>query len=134
MQTVGYTVVPEAGFQATVREYAESRGWWVFTTWNSEHSPSGEPDLRLVRPHPNAWSDFQIGWEKPKRPGIGYRGQVIWAELKKGPWLPGAPDTPKYKGQLTDEQIQALTVLADCGEEVYAWWPEDWDQIVEVLA
>jgi hypothetical protein len=40
----------EKDFQAAVREYAELHGWTVFSTWNSRHSPNGEPDLRMVRP------------------------------------------------------------------------------------
>ncbi len=42
--------ITEADLQATVREYAERCGWRVFCTWNSKHSPEGEPDLRMVRP------------------------------------------------------------------------------------
>lgn len=48
----------EQDFQREVIAYAKKRGWTVFFTWNSRHSPAGEPDLRLVR-------------EK-----------VVWAELK----------------------------------------------------
>ena len=48
----------ERVFQAAVRKYAAARGWRVFATWSSRHSPAGEPDLRLVRE------------------------RVVWAELK----------------------------------------------------
>ena len=40
----------EREFQAQMRQLAELKGWIVLTTWNSMHSPAGEPDLRLVRP------------------------------------------------------------------------------------
>ena len=53
--------ITEADFQATVRELAELYGWTVFGTWNSKHSPAGEPDLRMVHPE----------WRR-----------MIWAELK----------------------------------------------------
>ena len=43
-------LVTEKAFAATVRAYAEARGWTVWLTWRSVHSPKGEPDLRLVRP------------------------------------------------------------------------------------
>lgn len=55
-------LITEKEFQATVRELAELRGWKVFTTWNSRHSPAGEPDLRLVHPT---------------------KGRMVWAELKR---------------------------------------------------
>ena len=42
--------ISEKQFQAQVRELAEALGWTVFTTWNSCHSPAGEPDLRLAHP------------------------------------------------------------------------------------
>ena len=42
--------ITEKDFQATVRELAEAYVWTVFCTWQSKHSPAGEPDLRMVRP------------------------------------------------------------------------------------
>ena len=42
--------VTEKELQATVRELAELYGWTVFCTWQSKHSPAGEPDLRMFRP------------------------------------------------------------------------------------
>ena len=42
--------ISEREFQNTVRELAEAHGWTVFCTWQSKHSPAGEPDLRMVRP------------------------------------------------------------------------------------
>lgn len=44
------TLVTETQFQATVRAYAEAKGWKVWTTWKSFHSPAGEVDLRMCRP------------------------------------------------------------------------------------
>ena len=31
-------------------EYAQSQGWWVYRTYNSQHSEPGMPDLFMVRP------------------------------------------------------------------------------------
>jgi len=42
--------ITEKEFQATVRGLAEAFGWTVFCTWQSRHSPAGEPDLRIIRP------------------------------------------------------------------------------------
>ena len=39
----------EKKFQADLVRYAQGRGWFVFATWDSRHSPAGEPDLRMVR-------------------------------------------------------------------------------------
>lgn len=49
----------ERQFQQQVVALARACGWLVFHTWNSLHSPAGEPDLRLVRE------------------------RVVWAELKR---------------------------------------------------
>ena len=43
-------LVSEKAWQNTVRKAAEAMGWRVLTTWNSKHSPRGEPDLRMIRP------------------------------------------------------------------------------------
>ena len=40
----------EKDFQQAVRDLAALLGWTVWCTWNSLHSPAGEPDLRMVRP------------------------------------------------------------------------------------
>ena len=42
--------VSEKDFAQAVVEYAQAWGWTVWRTWNSKHSPAGEPDLRMVRP------------------------------------------------------------------------------------
>jgi hypothetical protein len=55
---IGIQPMSEAAFQAEVVRLAKALGWLVFSTWDSRHSPAGEPDLRLVR------------------------DRVIWAELK----------------------------------------------------
>lgn len=44
------TAVSEAAFQAAVIDMAKLYGWHVAVTWDSRHSPFGEPDLRLMRP------------------------------------------------------------------------------------
>ena len=50
MQTHAARFISEKDFQQAVRDYARLKGWTCFTTWDSRHSPNGEPDLRLVRP------------------------------------------------------------------------------------
>ena len=53
-------LISERDFQANVRKLAKLLGWHeVGCTWNSRHSVSGEPDLRLCRE------------------------RVIWLELKR---------------------------------------------------
>lgn len=55
------TYISEKDFAQTVVETAEALGWTVWRTWRSDHSPSGEPDLRMAHP---------------------VLRRVIWAELK----------------------------------------------------
>ena len=40
----------EKGFSQAVVDYAHTQGWTVWRTYDSRHSPAGEPDLRMVRP------------------------------------------------------------------------------------
>ncbi len=42
--------VSEKDFKQAVRDLAVLLGWTVWCTWDSRHSPAGEPDLRMVRP------------------------------------------------------------------------------------
>ena len=53
--------VTEKQFKQAVIELAQVLGWHVFFTWSSLHSPSGEPDLRMVHP---------------------IQKRVLWVELK----------------------------------------------------
>lgn len=43
--------VRERDLMAEVRSLAEGMGWLVYHTWNSRHSPSGLPDLLMVKGH-----------------------------------------------------------------------------------
>ena len=76
--------ITEKDFQATVREMAELQGWTVFSTWNSRHSPAGEPDLRMVHP---VWK------------------RMIWAELKTedGIWTPKQQETARILARAKQE-------------------------------
>ena len=40
----------EKAFQATIRQFAQLKGWADYCVWDSRHSPPGWPDLVLVRP------------------------------------------------------------------------------------
>jgi hypothetical protein len=48
--------------------------------------------------------------------------RVIFAELKS------------EKGKVTPEQQEWLDVLKQCGAEVFVWHPEDFEEIVRLLA
>lgn len=49
------------------------------------------------------------------------RERVVYAELKS------------EKGQLTPEEYEWLTALAEASQEVYLWKPSDFDEIQKVL-
>ncbi len=42
-------LVSERDFAQLVVDFAQLRGWRVYRTWNSRHSPEGFPDLVAVR-------------------------------------------------------------------------------------
>ena len=61
VQAAMYAQVKEKDFQRDVVTAAKMLGWTVFSTFRSDHSPKGEPDLRMVHPQ---------------------KRRIIWAELK----------------------------------------------------
>ena len=94
----------EKAWTAHVRALATTCGWMVSHSWLSVHSPSGFPDLVLVRPQPDG------------------AGRVIFAELKT------------ERGTLRGTQFQWLEALAACpGVETYIWRPSDRDHVLDVL-
>ena len=50
MPKTALPLLSEKNFQAQVIQYALLKGWLVWNTWRSFHSPKGEFDLRLCRP------------------------------------------------------------------------------------
>lgn len=64
-----HNFIAERDWQATVVEFAEAHGWIVWYTHQSgpgwgkgRHSPSGEPDLRMVRPPKVVFAELkQVG-------------------------------------------------------------------------
>lgn len=93
----------EADFEAFVKAKAESFGYIYYHTWRSQHSPSGFPDCTMARLDP-----------KPR---------LIYAELK----MPG--------NQPTIDQLIWLEILQHVGPpvEAYLWWPEDIQEILDIL-
>ena len=91
----------EKQFQAAVVGYARACGWYVMFTWNSKHSPFGEPDLRLVRV-------TQVHG-KPV-------GRYVLLELKT------------EKGKLSPHQVAIGNLLKQCaGVEYYVIRPTEWE-------
>ena len=64
----------ERDLQGKVAELASLRGWLVYHTWMSLHSPSGYPDLTLVRP-PRV-----LHVEIKSESGLLSAAQVEWGE------------------------------------------------------
>ena len=89
----------EKEFMRQVISLATELGWEYYHTHDSRRSPSGFPDLVLVRPH----------------------DRIICAELKTA------------TGKVTEAQHGWLSTLGTVCE-AYVWRPEQWDDIVSVLA
>ena len=89
--------ITEKALDANVREACDAFGWARYHTFFSYKSPSGFPDLVLVRE------------------------RVIFAELKSA------------KGVLTSRQQRWLDLLAEAGQEVYVWRPDQLQEIVGIL-
>ena len=57
--------MPEREFLQTVRELARIFGWAEYHTWHSLHSPSGFPDLVLVKPPRVIFAELKVGKRQP---------------------------------------------------------------------
>jgi hypothetical protein len=57
----------ESPFREQVRVWAERRGWLVYFTWSSRHSPAGFPDLVLVRPPRLIFAELKTQRAPPPR-------------------------------------------------------------------
>ena len=74
----------------------------------------------------NEWIDWHVLRSKGMRAGFPdlvllRPPELIWVELK-------APN-----GKVTTAQKEMHDMLRACGQTIYVWKPEDWDEIVEVL-
>lgn len=90
---------PEEHFQQQIIDLARYRGYdLIYHTHDSRHSPSGFPDLILLKEE-----------------------RMIVAELKVG------------KNKLSPEQYEWLVAFSKITRDVFVWYPEDWDEIFEVV-
>lgn len=92
--------VTEKHFRQVVKEWAEQRGWEVYFTWNSIHSPAGFPDLVLVRPPRIVFAELK------RQNGKATPRQDFWLDL-----LRHVPCTETYLWRPLDEAL-ILAVLA----------------------
>ena len=74
----------------------------------------------------NEWIDWHVLRSKGMRAGFPdlvllREPDCLWIELK-------APN-----GKVTTAQKEMHVMLRACGQTIYVWKPEDWDEIVEVL-
>lgn len=100
----------EAGFQKTVIEYAQLRGWKVLEI-RKGMKKNGEYRTPFGA-NGNGWNDLFM-----------VRGKrIVYVELKVG------------RNVMTPEQIDWQTVMGATGKvEVFNWYPEDWPEIENVL-
>ena len=94
----------ENDFQSQVEELAGYCGWTTFHVYNPRRSPAGFPDLVL------------------------FRERIIFAELKTRRPRDGRA------GKLMPAQIEYAQTIQKAGGEYYSWlYPDNWDELVEVL-
>lgn len=80
----------EKAWAQVVVDYAELRGWLVYRTWRSDHSPAGYPDLTMVRGARLVVAELksQKGKLSPAQTGwLARLGAVPGIEVY-GPWRP----------------------------------------------
>lgn len=66
--------VSHKAFLQQVYDYARHRGWLVYWTWKSKHSPPGFPDLCMARGDRLIFAELKTRRDK-LRPA-----QVVWIE------------------------------------------------------
>lgn len=97
--------VAESKFQAMVEELATYLGWTCFHLNLPMRSPAGFPDL------------------------VMFRERIIFAELKSR-----SPNTGKA-GKLRPSQLDYAHTIQKAGGEYYSFlFPDDWEQVKEVLS
>ena len=95
----------EAAFQKQVEDLAGYLGWTSFHVRLPQRSPAGFPDLVL------------------------FRERIIFAELKTRSPTTGRP------GKLSPWQIDYAHTIFKAGGEYYSFlFPDDWEQVKEVLS
>lgn len=95
----------EKAWLRQVVDLAKLRGWKIYHTHNSLHSPSGFPDLVMVRPPRLVFAELKTD----RKGSVTTPDQHEWLELLRQ--LPGQP----------------------YGIGVYLWRPSDFDDVREVL-
>lgn len=101
----GPPAISEKAFQSAVLRVAKGYGWAGYFTKDSRRSPSGFPDLVLVRPPSATQPGTALFWELKSADGIVTLQQAHWLRLL---------------GQVT-------RVEADI------WRPEEWESMVARL-
>lgn len=101
--------VKENAFEAQVLQYAHLMGW-IGAHFRPARTKVGE------------WRTPVAGDAEGYPDWTFVRERVLWAELKGS------------RGELTAEEYFWLLALIDAGQEVYLWYPDDWDEIKEVMA
>jgi hypothetical protein len=83
-------VLTEKAWAQVVVDYATLTGWLVYRTWRSIHSPSGFPDLTLVRAERLVFAELKTERGKlspSQKTWLERLGRVPGAEVY-GPWRP----------------------------------------------
>jgi len=96
-------VITEKQFQEQIKELAKLFGYEYYHTWRSFHSPSGFPDVCMVRLEPEP--------------------RLIFAELKSET---GQPTASQWLWLYILQQVGKPV-------ECYLWRPSDFDDIAELL-
>jgi len=101
--------VTEKQFKQTVIELAQALGWTVFSTWSSLHSPSGEPDLRMVHPGQKRviWIELKATKGKPSHSQKEAIEILLAAGAEADVWRPQDMDRIEMilKGEVTLEAV-----------------------------
>lgn len=95
--------ISEKEFQRSVTALFTITGWYVYHNPDASRSSAGWPDLQLLKP------------ASPAGPA-----QLVFAELKTA------------RGRVSPIQKKVIQTLADAGQEVYLWRPDDWDEIERI--
>ena len=99
-------VISEKVFEGQVKQLAGLFGYLYYHTWRSFHSPSGFPDVVMMRLEPGP--------------------RMVFAELKTDDLK---NSQPSFEQWLWLYMLQQLPVPVEC----YLWRPSDLDTIAEVL-
>jgi len=105
----------EKEFTEAVRKLAKKFGWLYYHTHRAKFSAAGFPDFVFLRGHRLIFAELKMSKKEPT--------------AIQQHWLESLRSCAKHEETLEGYGHYTLECF-----EVYLWYPDDWDDIIEILS